>query len=495
MAGRRASGTTTKPPKVPKQSSVPGQSQVPEETSPGPASRLEEGRAARRLVPLAAHADLPGPDGRPDPVAVLEAQAAARVPELVPIRYGRMLVSPFTFYRGAAAVMAGDLARTASSGLMCQVCGDAHLSNFGLFGSPERRLVFDINDFDETHPGPWEWDVKRLAASLVVASRDNGIRRKDRKAVVLGVASRYRIAMQRFAGQGELDVWYAHMDVDQVGTLLKDRVGQSKQKRFAQNTAKARTRDSMQAFRKLTGMVDGHRRILADPPLIVPVSDLMPDVGREELEAQMRDLLAGYADTLSADRRHLLSRYRFVDMARKVVGVGSVGTRCWVVLLSGRDENDPLLLQVKEAPPSVLAPHVAGDSSGWDSEGERVVYGQRLMQATTEIFLGWRTAEGIDGLTRDFYVRQLRDWKGSALIETFDAEAMTAYGELCAWTLARAHARTGDRIAIAGYLGDSDEFEQALVEFAERYADLNESDFQRVAEAARSGRITVQSGL
>jgi uncharacterized protein (DUF2252 family) len=369
------------------------------------------------------------------------------------------------------------------------------MANFGAFASPERRLVFDINDFDETHPGPWEWDVKRLPASLVVASRDNGFRRKERKAVVLGAVSRYRLAMQRFAGQRELEVWYAHMDVEQVGTLLKDRVGQTKQKRFAQATAKARTRDSMQAFRKLTGLVDGHRRILADPPLIVPVSDLLPDVDRAELEAQMRDLLVHYASTLSADRRHLFSAFRFVDMARKVVGVGSVGTRCWVVLLSGRDENDPLLLQVKEAPPSVLAPHVGSGSNGWGSEGERVVVGQRLMQASSEIFLGWQTVEGIDGKTRDFYVRQLRDWKGSALIETFDPEAMTAYGELCAWTLARAHARTGDRIAIAGYLGDSSDFDQALVEFAENYADLNESDYERLAEAARSGRITVQSGL
>jgi uncharacterized protein (DUF2252 family) len=461
-----------------------------------PAERHAAGRSARRDVPFASQADLPGPDDRPDPVDVLEAQAATRVPELVPIRYGRMLVSPFTFFRGAAAVMAADLARTHSTGLTCQLCGDAHLSNFGAFASPERRLVFDINDFDETHPGPWEWDVKRLAASLVIASRDNGFSRKTRAAVVLAALARYRQAMSRFAGMRELDVWYAHADLDEVGLLLKDQVSKAKRKRFADAEAKARTRDSLQAFRKMTAMVDGRRRIVADPPLIVPVDDLMPDTDRAALESQIRHLLAGYADTLPAERRRLFREFRFVDMARKVVGVGSVGTRCWVVLLCGRDQDDPLLLQVKEAPPSVLAPHVPGKPEiAWRSEGERVVSGQRLMQAVSDSFLGWQTVEGMDGQSRDFSVRQLRDWKGSAIVETMDPETMRTYGALCGWTLARAHARTGDRIAIAAYLGDDDAFDHVMVEFSERYADRNERDFELVGEAARTGRISVRSGL
>jgi uncharacterized protein (DUF2252 family) len=461
-----------------------------------PAARFAAGRSARRDVPHDAHAGLPGSDDRPDPVAVLEAQAATRLPELVPIRYGRMLVSPFTFFRGAAAIMAADLARTPSSGLMCQLCGDAHLSNFGVFASPERRLVFDINDFDETYPGPWEWDVKRLAASLVVAGRDNGFKRKARAAVVAAAVSRYRQAMTAFAGQGELQVWYARADVDEVGLLLKDLVSKDRRKRFAAAQAKARTRDHLQAFRKMTRLVDGHRRIVADPPLIVPVGDLLPDAGRAALEEQVRGLLAQYAETLAPDRRRLLDAFQFVDMARKVVGVGSVGTRCWIVLLSGRDENDPLLLQVKEAPSSVLAPHVPGDlPTGWGSEGERVVLGQRLMQASSDIFLGWQTVAGIDGQVRDFYVRQLRDWKGSVEVEAQDEQAMELYGALCGWTLARAHARNGDRMAIAGYLDDGVAFDRALIEFAERYADRNEQDFQLLTEAARAGRIPVQSGL
>jgi uncharacterized protein (DUF2252 family) len=461
-----------------------------------PAARLAAGRSARRDVPVASHADLPEPDDRPDPIEVLEAQGATRVPELVPIRYGRMLVSPFTFYRGAAAVMAADLARTPASGLTCQLCGDAHLSNFGAFASPERRLVFDINDFDETHPGPWEWDVKRLAASLVVAARDNGFRRKARATVVLAAVGRYRQAMSRFAESRELDVWYAHAGLDEVTELVNHETSKATRKRFAENQAKTRTRDSMQAFRKMTALVDGHRRIVGDPPLIMPMEDLLPDAGRVELEAQIQGLLAGYADTLTVDRQRLFGAFRFVDMARKVVGVGSVGTRCWVVLLSGRDENDPLLLQVKEAPPSVLAQHVdGGAATGWRSEGERVVSGQRLMQAASDIVLGWQTVAGIDGRPRDFYVRQLRDWKGSAIVDSMDPETMQFYGALCGWTLARAHARTGDRIAIAGYLGGDAAFDQALVEFAERYADRNEHDYRLLMEAARSGRISVRTGL
>lgn len=460
------------------------------------AARVATGLAARQEVPLDAHAQPPEAGGRPDPVEVLARQDGTRVPELVPIRYGRMLASPFAFFRGAASVMAGDLATTPFSGLTCQLSGDAHVGNFGVFASPERQLVFDLNDFDETLPGPWEWDVKRLAAGIAVVGRENGLGRKARATAVRTAVGRYRAAMNRFAGQGDLDVWYAHAGVDEVEILLKARAGKAKQRRFAQEQAKARARDSLQAYRKLTSVVDGCRRITADPPLLVPVGHLMPDADRADLEFLIQDLLAGYATTLSADRRHLMSGFRFVDMARKVVGVGSVGTRCWIVLLYGRDENDPLLLQVKEASRSVLADHLPDPPrANHGSEGERVVAGQRLMQATGDIFLGWRTAVGIDGLTRDFYVRQLRDWKGSASVETMDAAGLRLYGALCGWTLARAHARTGDRIAMAAYLGDSKAFDVALVEFAESYADRNEQDYRLLAQAARSGRIQVQSGL
>ncbi|MCR3750563.1 DUF2252 domain-containing protein [Lentzea californiensis] len=460
------------------------------------AARITTGLAARKEVPLAAHAELPEGTGRPDPVEVLAGQDATRLPELVPIRYGRMLASPFAFFRGAAAVMAGDLAATPSSGLTCQLSGDAHVSNFGVFASPERRLVFDLNDFDETLPGPWEWDVKRLAASIAVAGRQNGLGRKARAAAVRAAAGRYRSAMIRFAQQGDLEVWYAQAGADEVEIMLKARADKAKQRRFAHQQAKARTRDSLQAYRKLTSVVDGCRRITADPPLLVPVGHLVPDADREDLEFMVQDLLAGYAATLSADRRHLMNGYRFVDMARKVVGVGSVGTRCWIVLLYGRDENDPLLLQVKEAPRSVLADHLPGDvRPNHRSEGERVVTGQRLMQATGDIFLGWETAEGIDGLTRDFHVRQLRDWKGSAAVESMDAAGLRLYGTLCGWTLARAHARTGDRVAMAAYLDDGKVFDTALAEFAESYADRNEQDYRLVARAAMAGRIEVRSGL
>ena len=483
MAGRRASGTVTMPAPV---ASAP----------PDPQARRTIGRTARRDVPFESHADVPAADERPDPVDVLQAQGATRVPELVPIRYGRMLVSPFTFFRGAAAIMAADLSRTPSSGLMCQLCGDAHLSNFGAFASPERRLVFDINDFDETYPGPWEWDVKRLAVSLAVAGRDNGFRRRERAAVVASATSRYRQAMNRFAEQRELEVWYAHADFEELNTLVKDQLGKDKRKRLAQAEAKARTRDHLQAFKKMTAVVNGRRRIVADPPLIVPIDELLPDADRADLEKWIQQLLAGYADTLPVDRRRLFSAFQFVDMARKVVGVGSVGTRCWLVLLSGRDDNDPLMLQVKEAPPSVLARHIdRGIAAGYRSEGERVVWGQRLMQAASDIFLGWQTVEGVDGQTRDFYLRQLRDWKGSAVVDIMDPEGMRVYAELCGWTLARAHARTGDRIAIAGYLDGGVAFDQAIVEFAERYADLNERDYAALKQAAEAGRITVHTGV
>jgi len=476
------------------QADVPAAADSPADPRPDPAARLARGRAARARTPVEAHAELPTDPSRPDPVAILERQAASRLADLIPIRYGRMLVSPLTFYRGSAAVMAADLAGTPVSGVECQLCGDAHLSNFGAFASPERRLVFDINDFDETHPGPWEWDVKRLAASLTVTARANGFRRKDRAAVVLSTVGRYRTAMRDFASRRELDVWYAHADLGEVDLLVQNQTSKKRRKQFADAQAKARTRDSLQAFRKMTAIVDGHRRIVADPPLIVPIQDLLPDTDRAQLESHLRELLAVYAASLPMDRQHLLRGFRFVDMARKIVGVGSVGTRCWVVLLSGRDRDDPLLLQVKEAQPSVLAAHLPGRPAR-SEEGDRVVTGQRLMQAASDIFLGWARVSGIDGQFRDFYVRQLRDWKASAVVESMDPAALRVYGTLCGWTLARAHARTGDRIAIAGYLGDDDAFDHALVEFSERYADRNEDDFQLLRAAAQAGRITVENGL
>ena len=462
-----------------------------------PAARAAAGLAARKRTPLDSHAEFADGPGRPDPVAILTGQAATRVPELVPIRYGRMLVSPFTFYRGAAAVMAADLARTPSSGLVAQICGDAHLSNFGVFGSPERRLVFDLNDFDETHPGPWEWDVKRLAASMVIAAREVGFGRKERLRILLAAVGRYRAAMAQFAAMRNIDVWYANANLDQLGPQLESQLSKERRKRWKKSQTRFRSRDSIQAMNKLTTIVDGERRIVGDPPLIVPVNHLMPDKSREQLVLQIRHLLVQYRHTLQADRRVLLDSYEFVDMARKVVGVGSVGTRCWILLLTGRDDDDPLLLQAKEAPRSVLADHVrdVADRVDFSSEGERVVQGQRLMQAHSDIFLGWETAEGIDGQKRDFYVRQLRDWKGSAVVEDLDPATMRVYGETCAWTLARAHARSGDRIAIAAYLGDDDTFDRAVAKFSERYADQTVTDHAALADAVRTGAITAETGV
>jgi uncharacterized protein (DUF2252 family) len=461
-----------------------------------PSVSAELGRSARRHAPLSGHADWLPADDRPDPVAVLAAQAESRVPDLVPIRYGRMLASPFAFFRGAAAVMAADLATTPTSGLVTQLCGDAHLSNFGAFASPERHLVFDLNDFDETFPGPWEWDVKRLATSVAVAARGNGVSRRQRGDLVLAAVGGYRLAMAGFAAMGELDVWYAHADLDKLGPMLATQLSKARRRRFSRTQARIRSHDTLQAFNKLTGIVDGQRRILADPPLIVPAQDLLPDPDREQLEDHIRELLEQYRDSLPVERRHLFDAYEFVDLARKVVGVGSVGTRCWIVLMRGHDDNDPLLLQVKEAQPSVLAPYVAdcGFLVRYQHDGQRVVVGQRLMQATSDIFLGWHSADGTDGHRRDYYVRQLRDWKGSAVLDEMDVPALRLYVRLCGWVLARAHARTGDRVAIAGYLGDEETFDLAMVEFAERYADRNERDHALLTQAVRSGVITVMAG-
>ncbi|MFH9006603.1 DUF2252 domain-containing protein [Streptomyces afghaniensis] len=457
-----------------------------------PEDRAALGKEARRHSPRSGHAVYrPSPD-RPDPLAILEAQSAARVPELVPIRYGRMLESPFRFYRGAAAIMASDLARSPASGLRAQLCGDAHLLNFRLLASPERQLVFDINDFDETLPGPWEWDVKRLSASLVIAGRANGFDDAERARIVSSTVRSYREAMIRFAGTGNLDVWYAKIDADLLESLVASRLRGTKrgQKNLARAMAKARTRDSLQAFDKLTETVDGLPRIAADPPLLVPVGDLLPDVERSALEHRFRGLIERYGRTLASDRRTLLADYRLADVARKVVGVGSVGTRCWIFLLLGRDDRDPLFLQAKEADASVLAAHVG--TSRYRNQGERVVSGQRLMQATSDIFLGWERVDGIDGKQRDFYVRQLRDWKGIAVPERMRPKDMEAFGELCGFTLARAHARSGDRIAIAAYLGGGDSFDRALATFAEAYADQNERDHQALVDAVRAGRLPAE---
>ncbi|WP_084701431.1 DUF2252 domain-containing protein [Streptacidiphilus anmyonensis] len=467
---------------------------APPRPRPTPAERAELGLRARAEVPLTEHEQFGVGPGREDPVAILERQGQSRVPELVPVRYGRMLVSPFTFYRGAAAVMAADLAGTPVSGLTAQLCGDAHLSNFGLFASPERQMMFDVNDFDETYPGPWEWDVKRLAASLEIAGRENSFSRKDRRKIVTAAVRGYQKAMAGFAGMRHLDIWYASADLDEVRSLLASHLNKTRKSMLKQGVAKAQAHDSLRAFRKLTETVDGRRRIIADPPLIVPIADLLAGNQQVTFHGLMRSLLGRYRSTLQSDRRVLVESFELVDMARKVVGVGSVGTRCWIVLLTGRDSDDPLFLQVKEAQRSVLAEFVHGGPD-YASEGERVVNGQRLMQAASDIFLGWESADGIDGQRRDFYVRQLADWKGSVAIEQLVPTGLALYGRLCGWTLARAHARSGDPIAIAAYLGDDKTFAHAVAEFSALYADQNELDFAALQQADRENRITVELGL
>ncbi|MFE9722672.1 DUF2252 domain-containing protein [Streptomyces sp. NPDC005794] len=452
-----------------------------------PEERAALGKATRQRAPRSSHAAYEPPTDRPDPLSVLEAQSADRVPELVPIRYARMTESPFRFYRGAAALMASDLAGTPDSGIRAQLCGDAHLLNFRLLASPERHLLFDINDFDETLPGPWEWDVKRLAASLVIAGRANGFTDRERKRVVRATVRSYRESMIRFAGMRNLDVWYTRIDEGSLRALAADRLAPRGRERLARATEKARTRDSLHAFDKLTEVSGGRVRLAADPPLLVPLADLVDGTERDATERQLRRLVRGYGRSLPSDRRALLADFRPVDMARKVVGVGSVGTRCWIILLLGRDGGDPLLLQAKEAGTSVLAPFAG--ASVHRNQGERVVAGQRLMQAAGDIFLGWERVDGIDGRRRDFYVRQLRDWKGIAEPELMVPRGMTAFGEMCGTTLARAHARSGDRIAVAAYLGSGDVFDRALERFAELYADQNERDHRALVDAVSAGRL------
>lgn len=457
-----------------------------------PDERAAAGRAARVQAPRSSHAEWSPAGDREDPVALLERQAVSRVAQLVPLRYARMLESPFAFYRGAAAVMAADLAGSPRSGFEVQLCGDAHLSNFGAYASPDRELVFDLNDFDETLPGPWEWDLLRSAASFSVAGRASGLGGRARRDVVAAMAAAYRERMRDLASLGNLEVWYTSIGVETVAERWGAAAGKQEVKAFRRNLAKTRAKDRMRALSKLTREVDGRLRIVSEPPLVIPF-DQLTDSDPGEIRSQVGDVIAEYRETLSEDRRVLLDSYCFADAALKVVGVGSVGTRAWIVLMLGRDAGDPLFLQIKEAQPSVLEPYAR--PTAYPQQGERVVQGQRLMQATSDILLGWVKARGIDGTRRDYYVRQLWDQKGSARVERMDDFALTAYAQLCGIALAHAHARSGDRIAIAAYLGKGDAFDRAIAAFAEAYADQNERDYGALREAAEQGRIEVGDPL
>ncbi len=507
MAPRATTQRSRPRPAVPEQAGQPEQAGEPGAVSQESArqrrhlsveEREARGRAARSSAPRSAHANWQAGPGRPDPVALLEEQAAGRVPELVPVRYGRMLVSPFTFYRGAALIMAADLATTPRSGIEVQLCGDAHLSNFGGFGTPERRMIFDINDFDETLPGPWEWDVKRLAVSFEVMGRERGFRPADRRAIVLTAVREYRERMRRAAGLGTLEVWYDQLESEDLLRLIRRAARRQPEdkavrRRAERNIAQARTRDSARVFAKRTDESGGEPRIVAQEPLIVPVEELVdPGSEWEQSEELVRGLLRAYRQTLGG-QHHPIEEFRYVHAARKVVGVGSVGTRCYIVLMLGRDSNDPLFLQVKEAASSVLE-RFAGRSV-YPNHGERVVAGQRLMQAASDIFLGWISGRGLDGQVRHFYVRQFQDWKGSADTEVMMVPGANFYARICGATLARAHARYGDRIALASYLGGAENFDNAIADFSNAYADQNERDYAAFSAAVKSGRLQAQVGL
>jgi uncharacterized protein (DUF2252 family) len=440
--------------------------------------RRERGRAARQGSPRSSHATwAPSPE-RPDPVELLEAQAKDREPGLASIRYARMTPSPLAFMRGAAVVMACDLATTPRTGIQAQLCGDAHLLNFGLYGSPERTLLFDVNDFDETLPGPWEWDLKRLAASMIVAGRENGFGDSDCRRAAREVASSYRRRMAEYSEMGELEVWYSRVSAEDLGLIVASRT----MKKVKKSVKRARERNNLQALDRLTRIVEGRRIIADDPPLLVRVVE-------ERLREQIHDILQMYGSTLQDDRRHLLDRYRFVDVARKVVGVGSVGTRDYVVLLEGRDDDDPLFLQVKEAQVSVLESYLP--KSAYGNHGQRVVAGQRLMQAASDIFLGWLRGPG----GRDYYWRQLRDMKGSAKVELMSPDELAEYAGLCGWALSRAHARSGDRVQISAYMGKSERFDGAIANFAEAYADQIERDHAALSSAVKSGKVRGDAGI
>ncbi len=455
------------------------------------AERLAAGKALREKTPRSSHAGWQPDAKREDPIAILEQQATSRVPELVPIRYGRMALSAFAFYRGAAAIMAADLAPTPTSGLRAQLCGDAHLSNFGGFASPEREMLFDINDFDETLPGPWEWDLKRLAASLQIAGEDRELDAIHcREAVVWGVRT-YREAMRRFTEMTNLEVWYARLESAQILELgRQEGIDAKRIKAVEKNIAKARAKDSARAVGKLTEKVNGELRFISAPPLIVPIEELFSATQQRRLRKSMTELLGAYRESLPRSRQRLFDTYSFQAIARKVVGVGSVGTRAWVVLMMGRDEDDALVLQCKEAQASVLEPYAG--ASEYENSGQRVVEGQHLMQAASDIFLGWLPAIGVDEEPRDFYVRQLWDGKLSVDIERMDHEQLRNYARLCGWTLARAHARSGDRLAISGYLGKSGVFDESIADFAAAYSAQNRLDHLALLDAIKSGRLQAQ---
>ena len=460
--------------------------------------RQARGRSARQRAPRTSHGVFDPAVTRPDPVALLEQQGVSRVPDLLPIRYGRMLDSPFTFYRGAALIMASDLAPTPRSGVTVQLCGDAHLSNFGVFGTPERQMIFDINDFDETLPGPWEWDVKRLAASFEVMGRFRGFARNDRRTVVMAGVRAYRERLRQTADMNTLEAWSDHLEVGELvdqfmSEARKGRVKKREARQAEKMVAKARTRNSVRVMTRKTGRIGDELRFVADPPLIVPIEDLVPTgTDWEDAEVTIKDLLASYRRTLGVEH-HPLEEFRYIHAARKVVGVGSVGTRCHVLLLIGRDESDPLILQVKEAVPSVLEAFTG--KSEYDHHGQRVVAGQRLMQGATDVFLGWQRITGFDGVSRDYYVRQLHDWKGSAEVEDMLVSGAILYARICGETLARAHARWGDRIALATYLGRGDVFDRAVADFAVAYADQNERDYEALVRAVKSGRLVALEGV
>ena len=472
----------------PSDSAEPQNAVLPRST---PGESAARGKAARAELPRSAHAGWEPAPMRRDPIDLLEDQAQTRLPELGPIRYGRMLESSFTFFRGAAYLMAADLADGPRTGIHAQLCGDAHLSNFGIFAAPDRRLVFSLNDFDETLPGPFEWDVKRLAASLAVAGRDRDFTDATRRAVVRAAVREYRATMARFAEMRNIDVWYARLDV----ASIRDQLGASGKpmKRLQSTVASARTKDSMRALTKMCRRVDGELRIVGIPPLVTPIEDVLPGTEQEELEDVVRRMIGAYRLTLPRDRRELLESYRYVHAARKVVGVGSVGARTWILLMTGRDGADPLFLQFKEAQASVLEPFLG--KSEFEQHGQRVVEGQRMMQAAPDVMLGWERILTIDGVERDFYIRQLWDSKGSAEVEVMDPGELEAYGRVCGWTLARAHARSGDRIAIAAYLGRGDAFDRAMATFAETYADQNERDYRALEAAVTSGRVAAELGV
>jgi uncharacterized protein (DUF2252 family) len=471
-------------------------------THPSVEERKAKGKGSREQTALSSHMDWAPAADRPDPVALLEEQNTTREQDLVPVRHGRMLVSPFTFYRGAAKIMAADLKDTPRAGLNVQLCGDAHLSNFGIFASPERTLLFDLNDFDETLPGPFEYDVKRMAASFTIAARNNGFTKADTREATLASVRDYREAMAGFAKMGTMDIWYAHLSEEEImaaiATMVASQKGKAKKdaekraKGAQKITAKARTRDSLQALSKLAEHVDGNYRIVSQPPIVIPVRELeaFSALSADEVQHALQEQFRSYRATLQDDRRHLLERFRVIDVARKVVGVGSVGTRAFIVLLQGRDQDDPLFLQVKEATSSVLEDHLP--KSRYKQHGERVVQGQRMMQAASDIYLGW--TKGVEE-NRWLYWRQLRDMKGSVDVEAMDPMGLEFYARQCGWTLARAHARSGDPVAIAAYLGKNDTFDRSVTDFSERYADQNDQDFQAFADAVKSGRLEATEGV